>query len=987
MPLSWFFRRGERLARKKIAALWLLSAMFTISAKAHAQEHVLSGNARFEFLSPSLVRMEYSSKRKFLDRPSVAVLNRSRGPVEYHTVHSGEWLEISTAKLTLRYRPRLGEFTRDNLLISWSDEDAEHRWKPGDMDDKNLGGVPGNIALRTTPGEEPGPLSRNGYFLLDDSHTAVWNQARDWVEPRPENSAVDWYFFVYGRDYKSLFRELVELLGPIPMVPRYIFGTWFGSRAGYSSQEWKRIISRFREERIPLDIVTLDSDSTAKVIWAGRDWDVEQMPNPPGFFKYARGEGVKVVVNEHYGALTPENCSNFERIRTAMGLPADTAKISHDLANRKYAELYMDILNRPALEAGMAFWWQDGNALANMSGLDPTLWTRYVEYAGTERITGKRAFDFERLDVPYQKANRMPAWGGHRYGGFITGDIPADWRTLNLLVPFNVQAGNMLVPYVINDNPGFTPQVVGTELYERSLQFNALSPVFWWHGIWGLRAPWEYGAEALENARKFLNLRYGLIPYLYAYSRMAYENGEPLARGTYIEYPQQEGAYEFRHQYLLGKELLVAPITEPGFGKPVLKQIYLPSGEQWFDWFTGKIYDGGQVLAYEGALDRMPVFVKAGAILPMAPAMDFSDQQPLDSLIVEVYAGKPGTFRLYEDDGTSLDYRNQQYSWTEFRYTQSHSGEQELTIGPAQGHYVGQPRTRTYTVHIHGLLKPRAVRVGDRVLSAADTPGSPSSWRWDQQTRVTTINLTARSIENPVTVTLEEAGSAAEEQLFEQVLDYRSRVRRVEVAEKIKWGTLLRGEDIKKEPRVLRKTEDIEQQLDELVRRPEKLRQTRPDFQSWASQIVTAFVDQPFESNRTAAEADVDARQSMRSIENAGFNAEEINQMTAELLGCQLEAEAQGSPSPLVVARLDCDRATMPHATVRYELHFPEANAPGWSEVGRSFDGHGFIHFETRAPFPLKPGPHCIRVRAIFECAGRQTEVIRDVEWRNQGQI
>lgn len=983
VPLPRLYSRQEPFAR--IACLCVLSALFLVSAEAAAQEPVVRGNARFEVLSPDVVRMEYSPKHKFLDRPSIAVVNRKRGAVEYHTVDSGQWLEISTSKLTLHYRSRPGEFTRDNLMISWSDEEGEHCWKPGDKDDKNLGGVPGDIALRTTPGTEPGPLSRNGYFLLDDSHTAVWNRAGDWAEPRPEDSGDDWYFFVYGRDYKSLFRDLAGLLGPIPMVPRYIFGTWFGSRAGYSSEEWKSMIGRFREERLPLDIVTLDSDSTAKVIWAGRDWDLEQMPDPAGFFKYARSEGVKVVVNEHYGPLTPENSHNFEQIRTAMGLPPDTKKIPHDLANQKYAELYMDVLNKPALEAGIAFWWQDGNAPANMPGLDPTLWTRYVEYAGAERITGKRAFDFERLDVPYQKGNRMPAWGGHRYGGFFTGDIPADWRTLNLLVPFNVQAGNMLVPYVINDNPGFTPQVVGTELYERSLQFNALSPVFWWHGIWGLRAPWEYGAEALENARTFLRLRYSLIPYFYAYSRAAYENGEPLARGTYIEYPRQEGSYEFRHQYLLGKELLVAPITEPGFGKPVLKQIYLPSGEQWVDWFTGTLYDGGQVLAYECPLDRMPIFVKAGAILPMAPPMDFSDQRPLDSLTLEVYAGKPGSFRLYEDDGTSLDYRNQQYSWTEFRYNPSPDGNHELTIGPAQGRYAGQPRTRRYTIRIHGLLKPSAVRLEDTVLSAIDVPGSANSWTWDEQSRMTTISLASRSVESPVTVALEQAGSAAEEQLLEQVLDYRSRVRRVEVAEKIKWGALLRGEDIKKEPRVLRKTEAIEQQLDELVRNPEKLRQTRPDFRSWDSQIAAAFVDQPFESKRAIPEADADARQSTRSIENAGFNAEEINQMTAELLGCHLVAEAEGSPSPQVIARLDCDRASLPHPTVRYDILFPEPDAPGWGEAGRSLDSHGFIHFETQAPFPLKPGPHWLRVRAIFDWAGGQTEVTRDVEWSNQG--
>jgi glycosyl hydrolase family 31/uncharacterized protein DUF5110 len=980
LPILSTTRRRVSLT---ISTLCALSATFSIAI--NAQESVVRADARFQVLSSGLVRLEYSRRRRFADAPSVAVLNRRWGRVEFRAKDSRGWLEISTSKMRVRYRLRSGAFTAKNLQISWSDRDGEHHWKPGDKDDKNLGGVPGDIALRIAPGNEPGPLSRNGYFLLDDSHTALWNSVGDWVEPRPDAHGQDWYFFVYGRDYKSLLRGLEQLLGPIPMVPRYVFGTWFGSRAAYSADEWERIIGRFREERVPLDIVTLDSDSTAKVIWAGRDWDLEQMPDPVGFFRFARAEGIKVVVNEHYGALTPENCSKFEQIRTILGLPPGTPKIPHDLANKKYADTYMDVLDKPALRAGMAFWWQDGNALANMPGLDPTLWTRYVEYAGSERITGKRAFDFERLDVPYQKTNATPAWGGHRYGGFFTGDLVADWRSLNLLVPFNSQAGNMLLAYVINDNPGFTPQVVGTELYDRSVQFNALSPIFWWHGIWGLRAPWEYGEASLENARKFLDLRYRLIPYLYTYSRRAHESGEPLVRGMYLEYPWQEGAYQFRQQYLLGEELLVAPITQPGFGKPVLKQIYLPEGEEWFDWFTGKIYGGGQLITYECPLDRMPIFVKAGAILPLAPAMDYSDQRPLDSLTLDVFAGKPGSFRLYEDDGTSLEYRENQFAWTEFTYNHSGSGEHSIVIAPAEGHYVGQPARRSYAIRIHGLLKPAAVRLQGEVIPELRGSNSQSGWIWDQNTQVSTINVPAESIRKPITVVLQKAGSADMQQLLQHVLDYRTRLRRIKVAEKLKWGALLRGEDIKKEPRVLRETEAVEQQLDNIVDNPRNLEQSRPDFTSWTTRILSAFARQPFESNRAIPEADEDARRSARSVENAAFAPEEINIMTIELLGCHLAAQASGKRSPEVIARLEYDAGIVPAATaVSYGISFPEIGSPGWAEVGRSVDERGFVHFEAHAPFPLNSTMHTIRVRAVLKWAGGQADVSRDVPWTSE---
>jgi alpha-glucosidase (family GH31 glycosyl hydrolase) len=972
--------------------LSVVVAGLTILAAAEPKNVVIRGGARFEVLSQSVFRMEYSHDRKFVDAPSVAVQNRNWGAPEFHTADSGGWLEISTRKMKLRYRLGSGAFAPENLLISWSDEQGGHHWKPGDKDDRNLGGVPGDIAARAVAGTEPGPLSRNGYYLFDDSRTTVWNSAGDWVEPRgSDKSSQDWYFFVYSRDFKGFLREMTELLGPIPMIPRYVLGTWFGSRAGYSEDEWKRIIYRFHEEHVPLDMIVLDSDSSVKYTWGGRDWDLEQMPDPFAFFKYAKTQGVRVTVNEHYEALTPQNCSNFESIRTAMGLPATTKDIPLDLANKKFAKQYVDLFLKPALQAGMAFWWQDGNAKADMEGQDPVLWTRYVEYTGSEQSSGRRGFVFSRIGTPpwngYRKEAVQPAWGVHRYGAFFTGDLVPHWSTLDLLVPFNVQAGNMLVDYVNNLTGGVDKLVLDTELYLRWVQFSAMSPIFWWHGIWGLRMPWEYGAEALETTRKFLQLRYSLIPYLYTYSRLAHDDGQPLVRGTYIEYPAQEGAYEFRHQYLLGKELLVAPVSEPGFGKPVLKEIYLPAGEEWFDFFTGKIYEGGQLLAYECPLDRMPIFVKAGSILPLAPPMEYSDQRALDPLTLDVFAGKAASFQLYEDDGTSLDYRKNEFSRTPLSYQPSQqAGQHTITIGPTEGHYQGQPESRRYKVRIHGLLKPAAVRAGDQTLPEKQDSESGKGWIWNDQDRVTTVDLpTNAPIQSGIVVTLQDAGSFASEKLLEKVVNYRTRVRQIEVAEKRKWGMLLRGQDLKKEPFVLRETERVEQELNDLIDSPQRLASSGVDFKSWTSHILTAFVNHPFESNRGIPEVDPDALKATRMIENAVFTTEEISEMTAELLGCTLRASATGNPSPDVTGRLDYDSDSLPGAQVSYELSLPRDNPPGWGEISRSLDDQRFIHFEVQAPFPPQPGGHLMQLRAILKWEGGQIEMTRDIEWVSSG--
>ena len=957
---------------------------------------LVEGNARFQVLAPNLVRMEYSPERKFIDEASVAVLNRNWPETPFQVAKTNGWLEIKTERLTVRYHSGTGPFTAQNLQVIWKEPDGEHTWKPCDKDDKNLGGVPGDIAARAVPGNETGPLSRSGYYLLDDSGTAIWDQPSQWAKPRLEKNGQDWYFFAYGRDFKGMLGELAELLGPIPMVPRYVLGTWFGSRAAYSADQWKMIARRFREESIPLDMMVIDSCSASKVIWSGYDWDYEQMPDPKEFFSWMLKHGIHITLNEHYGPLTRESFSNFETVRKLMGLPPETQEIRHNLADKKYATAFMDLMHKPALDMGLAFWWQDGWAGADMAGLDPTLWTRHVEYEGSERITGKRGFVFCRLGNPhpnveygYPAGAPTPAWGEHRYGAFFTGDLVPFWSTLELLIPFNVQAANMLIAYVNDLNAGVEQETLDPEIYQRWLQFSSFSPIFWWHGIWGLRLPWEYGPEGVRTAHKFMELRYRLLPYLYTYSRLAHETGVSPVRGMYVEYPQQEPAYSYRHQYMLGQELLVAPISEPGYGKPVLKDVYLPAGEDWLDYFTGEIYHGGQVVNYQCPLDRMPLFVRAGSILPLAPDMDYNDQKPLDPLIVDVYAGKSASFQVYEDDGTSLQYHRGAYAWTPLSYIAEAGGVHRIEIGASKGEYNGQVKSRRYEVRVHGLLKPEDVKLGAQKLEereARECGVGCGGWTWDSKARITTIRLTEPiRIGEKVTVRLEGAGTFADALMLQRVLGYRERIRRVKHEEKLKYAILLSGAEHSKPPRVIRETEKIETELDDLVANPSGIAQRPPDFRAMTAQVLKAFVDQPFESQRKIPAPDRSVQEATRKIANAVFEPWEIRSMTLTLLGCEVLAKASGTPSPTLIAKLKYDAEAIGPAEVAYEIGLPDSGLPGWIMTTRSAGPEGYARFGIRVPFPPERGSHMLRVKATLAWEGGQTEVWRDVEWFSTG--
>ena len=200
--------REKMNCHKKLVSLitlYLLIALSGVlppqSARATQGQSVIEGNVRFTVLSPSLVRMEYSPTANFIDAPSVSVINRDWPKVPFNSEKHDKWLELTTEKMGVRYLPDSGPFNASNLMVSWKDKGGQHIWKPGDVDDGNLLGVPGDMAGLKTPPTTPGPLSRNGYFLLDDSHSALFNAKTDWVQPRPEKENQDWYFLVYGHEY------------------------------------------------------------------------------------------------------------------------------------------------------------------------------------------------------------------------------------------------------------------------------------------------------------------------------------------------------------------------------------------------------------------------------------------------------------------------------------------------------------------------------------------------------------------------------------------------------------------------------------------------------------------------------------------------------------------------------------------------------------------------------------------------------------------
>ena len=346
----------------------LVAAVLVCCAKTQSKAVIAAGNARFEFLTPSLVRMEYSPSGMFVDAPTAVAEKRDWPAVQVQSTQKDGWLTATTSAMTLRYRLRSGPFTAANLTVTWNDPvGTAHDWHPGDVDPLNLGGLTysldnisksnlpeGQMDLESPvndmipgidvllPEAKPGLLSRGGYAFIDDSQTPVWNARRTWIEPRRQQNGQDWYLFTYNRDYHEVLKEYAQLCGPIPMIPRYVLGPWItdfnfeyfpdAAQSGqpdfkrYDQQYLEEEVSRLRQNLIPLDTLVLDFAWHNYGWQGGYDWS-PLIPHPDELIEWLHGRGVKLGLNDHPGyANTDESILSFNdshapQVLKALGRP------------------------------------------------------------------------------------------------------------------------------------------------------------------------------------------------------------------------------------------------------------------------------------------------------------------------------------------------------------------------------------------------------------------------------------------------------------------------------------------------------------------------------------------------------------------------------------------------------------------------------------------------------------------------------------------
>lgn len=733
----------------------------SLLAAGQAPAAIRDGAARFEVVTPSLIRLEYAADGRFEDGRTLTTEGRTpTSPPFLTTVRGGERI-IHTSRMTLRWRRGSSGFGPESLRVRVGGRTV--RPGPG-PNPEPLGGWRRSLDL--VDGRVPlheGVLSRVGWYVLDDTETALL--AGDGFEVRPERSGTyqDLYLFAYGLDYARALRDLRTLTGAAPLLPRKAFGVWFSRWWPYGEEGWRAVAARFREERVPLDTISLDTDfkrvhdRPAAAIgsaivgapgddysWNGWDWNSELYPDPRRFFRWARETGLEAGLNIHPSISSSDPRFAETQRRAGGGLVADDGCrvvqadpnglcMVFDWADPDQLRAYFALHDRFEAD-GADFWWLDwccDGSRADAPGLTPDTWIN-KQYADRQRARGSRWPSFARIGGSLQAGfgGRVGtgALAEHRHTLQFTGDTCASWPLIAFASEFTAAAASIGLPYVSHDigtfhgvsptgvcqreaSPVLTPHAnsLPEDMYVRWVQLGAFQPLDRLHSHHGRRLPWEYPERPGEIAADFLRLRGSLVPHLYTLARRSHDTGLPMARPMWLGWPGREAAYEHPSQYTLGRDVLVAPVSQPG--DPAEVTVWFPPG-RWVDWFTGERHRGPATEELSVSLDRMPVFVRAGAIVARQPPRRTTPEGPLRSVVVDAYRGD-GRFVLYDDAGSGLDYEAGRFTRTTIKQRRAR-GRSVVRIGRARGGFPGEPRARRYLVRLIGVPRPRRVAVGGR---------------------------------------------------------------------------------------------------------------------------------------------------------------------------------------------------------------------------------------------------------------------------------
>jgi len=676
------------------------------------------GAARFTVVTPQLIRMEYSPDARFIDAPSWFARNRASRSTDYRVIRKGNTLTIDTGILHLIYTNTGQSFSATNLQVTIQSAHGPVSWKPGTEQMSNLGGANRSLdRVQAAVPLAPGLLSRDGWFLYDDSTSVLATD--DWYEARPKTDTFDWYFFGYGIDYKAALKSLTAISGEIPLPRRSVMGAWYSRNFPYKEDEFKQIVEEYHEHDFPLDNIVMDYGWHIKG-WTGYTWNTQLIPEPTGLLQWFHQQGLEVTLNDHPDDSVQPQESMYAPFMRAMGKnPSSHETIPFDASDKHYMDTFYQFTHIPLMDQGVDFWWLD-------YGKPKVL--KIPELDGLSLLNEYNFKMTSRNDERGQSFSRWAGWGDQRVPIHFSGDADSGWRMLAFEVPFTSTAGNVGCFFWSHDTGGYRGGR-NEESYTRWTQFSALSATLRSHAAGNPtmdRRPWKWPSWATDSMRLSFHLRSTLMPYVYSSAAQAVRSSIPFLRPVYIDNPSVDAAYHNGQEYYFGDNLLVAPIVTPGAGlnRVSWQHVWFPEGS-WYQYFTGEQYGASSNVLVAADINEFPLFVRGGVPLPEQPYTERPTSTPLKNLVLRCFPGRDGhtgVSTLYEDDGLSDGYRKGQSATTKLSYARR-GNQITVRIEPTQGTFHGQATSRSYTILLPATQRGNLISPSNAILTYDDVSG------------------------------------------------------------------------------------------------------------------------------------------------------------------------------------------------------------------------------------------------------------------------
>ena len=702
-----------------------------------------SGFLRFQVCSDSIVHVVYSIERRVPERTDFLVTKKSWPKVDF-SLHSDDpkLITLSTSRLKIEIaradssiifydfsgRKLTQENTRtltptevngektyhsERFVNMWDTQEAFYGLGQHQAGVWNYRGESLDLSQDNTNISIPLLLSSNGYgiFWNNGSRSRFNNRFVHAFYLSSEISDSMDYYFLYGPDFDRLIASYRELSGTAPLFGKWAYGYWQCKNRYDSQQELLAVAQKYRDLHIPLDNIVQDW------FWwntMGEPIFNKNYPDPKGMIDALHKNNVHLMISvwPYFRPGSPVYDDMDRR-----GFFIDRTKVQsfhpprmalYDAFSDEAREYYWSLMHDALFKIGADAWWLDttepetegretnllvtnqvalGNG-ARYANEFPLLTSTAVYQGQREASDKKRVFILSRSAFAGAQRNAVTTWSG---------DIDPNWETYRRQIPAGLNYSLSGLPYWTTDIGGFVSanpdDPAYRELYVRWFQFATFCPIFRAHGTrtTNQNEIWSYGPDAQKTLVSYDKLRYRLMPYIYSLAWKTTSEGYTIMRPLVMDFREDTRAQNIGDEFLFGPAILVSPVTEPA---ATTRHLYLPSAK-WYDFWTGAAIKGGRTLDAPSPIDRMPLFVRAGSVLPLGPGVQYAAEKPPDPIELRVYRGAHGTFTLYEDENDTYNYEKGTYATIPFSWDDS---AHTLTIGDRSGSFPGMLENRTFRI-------------------------------------------------------------------------------------------------------------------------------------------------------------------------------------------------------------------------------------------------------------------------------------------------